>query len=102
MLNVKKFENGARSTAAESNRRGGKGALELSASRQVMESGTETFNLVFRDIGNYGRERWSADFGELGPEQIDDMISKLQELRNAPLVRNFIGPENNQPEELQS
>ena len=96
MLNVKKFENGARSTAAESNRRGGRGALELSASRQVMESGAETFNLVFRDIGNYGRERWSADFGQLGPNQIDDMISVLQDLRNAPLV----GPENNQPDEL--
>ena len=52
MLNVKKFENGAQSTAAESNR----------------------------------RERWSADFGELGPDQIDDMISSLQELRNAAPV----------------
>ncbi len=86
MLNVKKFENGAQSTAAESNRRGGKGRLELSASRQVMESGTETFNVVFRDIGNYGRERWAADFGQLGPNQIDDMISALQELRNQPVM----------------
>ena len=82
MLNVKKFENGAQSSAAESNRRGGKGRLELSASRQLMESGSESFNVVFRDIGNYGRERWSADFGQLGPDQIDDMILSLQKLRN--------------------
>ena len=81
MLNVKKFENGAQSSAAESNRRGGKGRLELSASRQVMESGNATFNVVFRDIGNHGRERWSADFGQLGPDQIDDMILSLQKLR---------------------
>jgi hypothetical protein len=85
MLNVKKFENGASSTAADSNRRGGKGRLELEASRVVMESGTETFNVVFRDIGNYGRERWAADFGQLGPSQIDDMIATLQELRNQPV-----------------
>ena len=98
MLNVKKFENGAQSTAAESNRRGGKGRLELEASRVVLESGTETLNVVIRDIGNYGRERWAADFGQLGPNQIDDMISALQELRNAPLVT----PENNNPEELLS
>ena len=91
MLNVKKFENGAASTAAESNKRGGKGRLELQASKLVFESGAETFNVVFRDIGNYGRTRWSADFGELGPDQIDDMISSLQELRNAPLV--VCGPE---------
>lgn len=91
MLNVKKFVNGAQSTAAESNRRGGKGALELSASRNGAK-----FNVTFKDIGNYGRERWGATFGDLEAEQIDDMISKLQELRNAPLV----SPENNQPEEL--
>tara|TARA_R110000744_G_scaffold121119_11_gene225601 strand:+ start:2739 stop:3026 length:288 start_codon:yes stop_codon:yes gene_type:complete len=84
MLKVKKFENGAASTAAESNKRGGKGRLELQASKSCFESGAETFNVVFRDIGNYGRERWSADFGDLGPDQIDDMISSLQELRNVP------------------
>ena len=88
MLNVKKFENGASSTAADSNRRGGKGRLELEASRVVMESGVETFNVVFRDIGNYGRERWAADFGQLGPSQIDDMIATLQELRNQPVAVN--------------
>ena len=88
MLNVKKFENGAQSTAAESNRRGGKGRLELEATRVVMEAGTETFNGVVRDIGNYGRERWAADFGQLGPSQIDDMIATLQELRNQPVPVN--------------
>ena len=88
MLNVKKFENGASSTAADSNRRGGKGRLELEASRVVMESGAETFSVVFRDIGNYGRERWAADFGQLGPSQIDDMIATLQELRNQPVPVN--------------
>ena len=46
MLNVKKFVNGAQSTAAESNRRGGKGALELSASRNG-----DKFNVTFKDIG---------------------------------------------------
>jgi len=80
MLNVKKFENGAQSTAAESNRRGGKGRLELSASRNGAK-----FNVSFKDVGNYGRERWGATFGDLEPSQIDDMIVRLQELRNAPM-----------------
>jgi|TARA_Y100000310_G_scaffold306675_1_gene348045 hypothetical protein len=83
MLNVKKFVNGAQSTAADTNKRGGKGALVLEADVQVMESGNNVFNVVFRDIGNYGRERWSANFGELAPEDIDTMIARLQELRGS-------------------
>ena len=84
MLNVKKFENGAASSAGESNKRGGKGRLELEAAR-VEVDGQETFNVVFRDIGNYGRERWSANFGQLSPDQVDDMIARLQWLRGSGL-----------------
>ena len=79
MLNVKKFENGANSSAAESNRRGGKGRLELEATKAMVD-GQETFNVVFRDFGNYGRERWVGNFGSLSKPQVLEMIGHLQAL----------------------
>jgi hypothetical protein len=80
MLTVKKFEKGATSTAAKSNKRGGQGHLRLEAKKVEVE-GKEVFNITFRDFGNYGRERWKASFGELSPNQIDQVIDHLQSLR---------------------
>ena len=91
MLTVKKFENGANSTAADTNKRGGKGRLELEACKVTVE-GKESFNITFRDFGNYGRERWSADFGSLDPTQIDEVISHLQGLRTDDGGLNHDGP----------
>ena len=87
MLNVKKFENGANSSAAETNRRGGKGRLELEATKAVVD-GQETFNIVFRDFGNYGRERWVGNFGSLSQAQVQEMIGHLQGL----LITDNDGP----------
>ena len=87
MLNVKKFENGANSSAAETNRRGGKGRLELEATKAVVD-GQETFNIVFRDFGNYGRERWVGNFGNLSQVQVQEMIGHLQGL----LITDNDGP----------
>ena len=79
MLTVKKFEKGATSTAADTNKRGGKGHLRLEAKKVEVE-GKEVFNITFRDFGNYGRERWNASFG---PKQIDQVIDHLLGLRES-------------------
>jgi hypothetical protein len=79
MLNVEKFKNGANSSAAGSNRRGGQGRLELEATKAMVD-GQETFNVVFRDFGNYGRQRWVANFGSLSQVQVQEMIGHLQGL----------------------
>ncbi len=82
MLTVKKFEKGATSTAADTNKRGGKGHLRLEAKKVEVE-GKEFFNITFRDFGNYGRERWNASFGDLSQKQIDQVIDHLLGLRES-------------------
>lgn len=68
---------GAKSSAGGNGKRGNKGRLELFA-----EKTNEGFSLKFLDFGNYGRVRWTGDFGELGSEELDDMIFSLTELRD--------------------
>lgn len=79
MLTISK-KNGATSTAGGIAKKGDKGRLELSATRNG-----DVYGLSFKDYGNYGRERWQADFGELTELDIEDMIEALQELRAGAL-----------------
>ena len=72
---------GASSTADKMRKgaqKGEKGRLELFASRS--EDGNAT--LTFVDYGNYGKERWSANFGPLTTEQINEMVDALIDFRD--------------------
>ncbi len=80
MISVKKFVNGATSTASAESKRGHKGSLELEA-KQVEVDGKRSYNIVFNDYGNYGRKRWSADFGQLSDDDVQSIIEHLEALR---------------------
>lgn len=80
MLTVTRKE-GATSTADKGRtgtQKGNKGRLELFASKST--DGT-CYTVSFVDYGNFGRERWSADFGRLTDAQLTDMIEALEALR---------------------
>lgn len=69
---------GATSTAGISVKKGNKGRLELFAEK-LFDDG---FGVTFSDFGNYGRLRWTADFGDL--DRVDlmsirDALTKLIE-----------------------
>jgi len=74
--------NGAFSTAGNSVKKGSKGRLELSAQAGELSEGGKptTFDVKFTDIGNYGRERWFAQFSNLTRADVEDAINLLQEL----------------------
>tara|TARA_Y100001951_G_C11259029_1_gene251311 strand:+ start:750 stop:1004 length:255 start_codon:yes stop_codon:yes gene_type:complete len=80
MISVKKFVNGATSSAGAESKRGGKGSLELEA-KLVEADGKRSYNIVFSDYGNYGRKRWSADFGQLSDSDVQAIIKRLEALR---------------------
>jgi len=77
MLTVLK-SNGATSKAGDKVKRGGKGHLRLFA----YSDGNGRFGVSFADVGNYGKERWNADFGMLSREDIAAMASDLMSLAN--------------------
>lgn len=56
-------------------KKGNKGRQELFAERT--EDG---FRLQFEDRGNYGRERWRAEFNDLGASDILSIITQLEAL----------------------
>lgn len=74
MLTISK-KNGAKSTAGEQARKGSKGRLELFAMRLA-----DGFGLYFGDYGNYGKSRWSADFGSLTADQLREIAQGLNDL----------------------
>jgi len=68
---------GATSTAGTSVLKGKKGRLELFAEEHIVDG---YFVLSFADFGNYGRERWSADFGQLSREDLLNVRDALTDL----------------------
>lgn len=80
MLTVTR-RSGASSTADRDRtgaQKGRKGRLELFASA----NGDGTYSVSFSDYGNFGKERWSADFGTLTEEQLNDVIESLRALQS--------------------
>jgi hypothetical protein len=75
MLTVLK-KNGAKSTAGDVAKKGSKGRLELFGLRNADGS----CGLHFADYGNYGKTRWSADFGTLTAEQVREIGQSLLDL----------------------
>jgi len=65
---------GASSTAGGAAKKGYAGRLELFAERH--EDGS--FRILFRDVGNYNRDRWGADFGPLTAEDLLALSAQLQ------------------------
>jgi len=83
MLTVTR-RSGASSTADRNRtgaQKGNKGRLELFAT----DRGNGNYSVSFVDYGNFGKERWAADFGVLTQEQLNDMIESLQALRSGAL-----------------
>lgn len=80
MLTVSR-KSGASSTADKGrtgSQKGSKGRLELFASRNT----DGTYSVSFADYGNFGRERWAADFGTVTEAQLSDLIDALSALQS--------------------
>lgn len=65
---------GVKSTAGATVKKGGKGRVEF-----FVERDGDGFTFGFKDFGNYGRERWSAD-APASELEIRAMIAQLQEV----------------------
>jgi len=94
MLTVMK-RNGATSSAGDTVKKGHRGRLELFASRS--EDGSYT--LDFTDYGNFGKERWSANFGTLTREDLESMIDALINLRDDEIDSTHLPFEDLQAQE---
>ena len=63
---------GVESSAGSVCAKGNKGRLELYAEKRG-----ESFHVVFRSTGNYGKERGFGDFGNLTAEELMSMAAQL-------------------------
>jgi hypothetical protein len=64
------------STVGGAPKKGNSGKLELYAE----STGNNTFNLVFQDVGNYGRLRYRAALSTVNAEEIRTMALSLLDL----------------------
>ena len=94
MLTVMK-RNGATSSAGDTVKKGHKGRLELFASKR--DDGSYT--LDFCDVGNFGKERWSANFGTLSADDLNSMIDALINLRDNEIDTTHLPFEDLQAQE---
>jgi len=77
---MKLKSDGASSNAGGRGKKGNKGRLELFAEKKG-----EEFSLKFLDFGNYGRVRWTGDFGTIDAEELDLLIFSLIQLQEGDL-----------------
>ena len=94
MLTVTK-KSGATSSAGDVVKKGSRGRLEMFASRR----GDGSYTLDFTDYGNFGKERWSANFGTLSADDLNSMIDALINLRDNEIDTTHLPFEDLQAQE---